>query len=238
MESIINIKNGENIQISIYFKSMLIYDEDELDNVSLINDIQDELSPKYQVIQNNENVAKFTGIMNKLSAYIENGDMCAGLFPTYITRVMLNSHAIITIKSTTSDEIYGFAVIKFKTPKDELSYLYLEIICSHKNVVGGGHVLINTVENICKSISFYKIKLHSVKQAISFYEKYNFVKDEIGCTKISEDKSDCLMVKDLRDARVDSETDADIEYGGTNKRKGEKTKRKRGKTKRKTKRSK
>ena len=239
-----NIKDLQNIQFSIYFKSTRIYDEEELYNIELFNDIQDELVSKFRVIKNDANVLQFTGIINKLNTYINNKDMCIGLDPIHILRKMLNSHAIITINSTTSDQIYGFAVIKFKPllikppPKKpsiepeplieppkarkvyEPSYLYLEILCSNKNVNvnGAGSILIEKLEEICKAISFNIIKLHSVKSAIPFYIKQHFVKDEIGCTQISEDKSDCLMVKDLRNPRTYEERlveDVDmVEPGG------------------------
>ena len=243
-----NIKDLQNIQFSIYFKSTRIYDEEELYNIELFNDIQDELVSKFRVIKNDANVLQFTGIINKLNTYINNKDMCIGLDPIHILRKMLNSHAIITINSTTSDQIYGFAVIKFKPllikpPKKpskkpsiepsieplieplieppkarkvyEPSYLYLEILCSNKNVNvnGAGSILIEKLEEICKAISFNIIKLHSVKLAIPFYINHNFVKDEIGCTQISEDKSDCLMVKDLRNPRTDEDVDM-VEPGG------------------------
>ena len=159
-----NIKDLQNIQFSIYFKSTRIYDEQEKSNIELFNDIQDELVSKFRVIKNDANVLQFTGIINKLNTYINNKDMCIGLDPIHITRQMLNSHAIITINSTTSDQIYGFAVITFnpliepepliepliEPPKArkvyEPSYLYLEILCSNKNknvnVTGAGSILI------------------------------------------------------------------------------------------------
>jgi hypothetical protein len=216
MSRITNISDGNNIEISIYFKPIRIYDEDETDTIEFINDIQGDLITNFRVIQNNDDITQFIGedgIMNKLTSYIETGDMCNGLFPTYITRCMLNSHAIIVIKSSLSEEIYGFAIIKFF--EKDMGYIYVDIICSKNGVKGGGHVLMTTLIKICKILSFKQIKLHSVKSAIDFYKKYGFVKDEHGCTKISEDKGDCLMIKlFLRN------TEGVIEYGigGTNKR--------------------
>ena len=224
-----NIKDLQNIQFSIYFKSTRIYDEQEKYNIELFNDIQDELVSKFRVIKNDANVLQFTGIINKLNTYINNKDMCIGLDPIHITRQMLNSHAIITINSTTSDQIYGFAVITFnpliepepliepliEPPKArkvyEPSYLYLEILCSNKNknvnVTGAGSILIEKLEEICKAISFNIIKLHSVKSAIPFYIIHHFVEDEIGCER------NCLMVKDLRNPRTDEDVDM-VEPGG------------------------
>ena len=68
-----NIKDLQNIQFSIYFKSTRVYDDEEIFNIELFNDIQDELVSKFRVIKNDANVLQFTGIINKLNTYIKNG---------------------------------------------------------------------------------------------------------------------------------------------------------------------
>jgi hypothetical protein len=48
------------------------------------------------------------------------------------------------------------------------------------------------LEDICRNLSIDKIYLKSVEWAISFYEKYGYVKQDTSCL------DDCLMIKNIR----------------------------------------
>ena len=148
--------------------------------------------------------------------------------------------------------IFGIkrAILNLQGCKEDGNIMYLEILCSHKNVVkGGGYILIKTLEQIGNKIGCKAIQLHSVRSAVQTYENYGFIQDASCRAKTFKDF--CFMIKDLRKPRTDEERMAEterlledddmIETGGneleTKKRKTNR-KTKRRKTKRKTKRRK
>lgn len=252
--SIVNIAYGTNILVSIYFNPLTVDDS----NITEI--IQDEIvnaRSEWQVIPNNAVPQQFTEIITEINHNMtehadEDNNLCEGRIniTEAINETMPNSHVIITIHSTITRQLYGFAVINFK---EDGNIIYLEILCSHKNVVkGGGYILIKTLEKIGDIIGCKAIQLHSVRSAVQTYEKYGFIQDASCRAKTFKDF--CFMVKDLRKPRTDeermAETDRLLEHGGrklqTKRRKFKsksnyKIKRykiKRGKTKRKTKRMK
>ena len=69
--------------------------------------------------------------------------------------------------------VYGFALINFD---DRDNSIYIDVICSHIGIKYAGDSLIKNIVEICRLLVIIKIKLKSVSSAISFYEKYGFVK--------------------------------------------------------------
>lgn len=245
--TITNIANGTNIKISIYFNPLT------LDDSNITEIIQDEIvnsRSEWTVIPNDADPQQFTGIINEIEHNMtehadEDNNLCEGRIniTEAINETMPNSHVIITIHSTITRQLYGFAVINFK---EDGNIMYLEILCSHKNVVkGGGYILIKTLEQIGNKIGCKAIQLHSVRSAVQTYENYGFIQDASCRAKTFKDF--CFMIKDLRKPRTDEERMAEtdrlledddmIEAGGIE-RKTKRIQTKRRKTKRKTKRRK
>jgi hypothetical protein len=251
--SIVNIADGTNILVSIYFNPLTVDDS----NITEI--IQDEIvnaRSEWKVIPNNAVPQQFAEIITEINHNMtehadEDNNLCEGRIniTEAINETMPNSHVIITIHSTITRQIYGFAVINFK---EDGNIIYLEILCSHKNVVkGGGYILIKTLEKIGDIIGCKAIQLHSVRSAVQTYENYGFIQDASCRAKTFKDF--CFMVKYLRKPRTDeermAETDRLLEHGGRKLQTKQKLKSKsnykikryktkRRKTKRKTKRSK
>ena len=108
--------------------------------------------------------------------------MCVGLSNAYVEKSFFNSDALIVISSnentTLSNNgslIFGFALLKF----NDNNSLKIDIICSNINISGGGDVLMKSLEELCRKVNIEKIKLESVNNAVSFYEKYDFVKQDL-----------------------------------------------------------
>lgn len=231
MSTITNISDGNNIEISIYFNPLTLHDEN-------ITDIQAEIMEKmgsfWRVIPNNSSPSQFTEIISEIHHNMvrdENEDinLCEGRIniETAVSETIPNAHVIIAVHSTSSDrQLYGVAVANFLNGG---ATMYLEILCSHTNIVrGGGYILINTLEKMCRIIGCNVIELHSVKSAVETYAKYGFVPDDACRRRKPEFRDFCRMTKDLRPIKTYEEQKAttdklladadDVEFGGTNKR--------------------
>jgi hypothetical protein len=231
MSTITNISDGANIQISIYFNPQTLHDENITEYIQEpITDVSVNFS--WQVIPNNSLTTQFTEIISDIHRNMvrdENEDinLCEGRIniETAISETIPNAHVIIAVHSKSSDrQLYGFAVANFLNGG---ATMYLEILCSHTNIVrGGGYILINTLEKMCRIIGCNVIELHSVKSAVDTYAKYGFIPDEACRRRKREFRDFCRMTKDLRPVMTDEEREAttaklltdDVEFGGTNKR--------------------
>ena len=129
----------------------------------------------------------------------KNGFLCKGLNPEYIFKSIGNVDAVVTIRSSLHNEtlhnetlhnvnILSFAFIIFD---EKHNAMYVDIICSHNYIQGAGDILMNELEQICKKLSMTTIFLKSVKSAISFYEKYGYIKQDVSCDNM------CVMKKKL-----------------------------------------
>ena len=109
-----------------------------------------------------------------------------------ISRWVFWSDAVIIIGSTMdilpNGNIFGFALINFD---EKTNSIYIDVICSHIGIKGAGDILINQIEDISRRLFIGKIHLKSVKSAISFYEKYGFIKND----KLCDDM--CTMIKNI-----------------------------------------
>jgi predicted GNAT family N-acyltransferase len=85
--------------------------------------------------------------------------------------------------------IFAFALIEVN---DKKNTLYVDVICSHRNIKYAGEKLLNEITRLCKTLMFSKIILKSVHSAIPFYEKYGFQK-MADC----DDESLCEMEKQV-----------------------------------------
>jgi len=146
--------------------NLIIYpneDETEKKSVSLFKKFRDEL---YKDIRS-------------------SGKFCDGLHALYIKDSLKDCDAIVRIESsqTRSKKINGFATLKFLCNSKSL---YIDTICTNKDIKGTGTYIVNLLSKIGKEISLEHIKLKSATTAVSFYLKTNF-----GCDPL------CKMSKDI-----------------------------------------
>jgi hypothetical protein len=181
MELRYNIKNNRNTKTHIYFKPT---ESNHLD------DIKDLLEDEYPI---NKDDNSYENVREYIDRIINNDEfLCKGLNPTYIYKAFDNVDAVVVIGSSMNilpnGNIFGFALIKFNEKNNSI---YIDVICSHIGIHGAGEFLIKTIGDICSTLFMTKIYLTSVKSAISFYEKYDFIKEDPICDGM------CLMIKTI-----------------------------------------
>lgn len=119
--------------------------------------------------------------------------LCKGLKHSYVKKTFARVDAVVVIGSSMNilpnGNIYGFALIEFDIKQNSV---HIDVICSHYGVRGAGEKLIKEVELICNKVHLDNIYLTSVDTAITFYEKYGFVKNRKHCVDM------CLMTKALK----------------------------------------
>jgi len=192
-----NLKNDKNIQKYIYFKPT---ENNNLDDIKTLIEYTGEI----KVYPNNEDVNphnSYKNITDYIYRIITNSNfLCKGLNPIYISDAFDTADAVVIIGSSMNllpnGNIYGFALINFDEADNSI---YIDVICSHIGIKYAGDILINSIQDICREIFMKKIYLKSVKSAISFYEKYGFIKKEPLCDTM------CLMIKTLNE-RVGGKT--------------------------------
>lgn len=106
--------------------------------------------------------------------------LCKGLNPQYIKDSLKKSDAVIVIgekgiELLPNGNMFAFAILQFK---EQTNSLYIDVICSHSGIKYAGEILIKELENISKMLIYTSITLQSVSSAISFYEKYGFIKSK------------------------------------------------------------
>jgi hypothetical protein len=181
MELRYNIKNDINTKTHIYFKPT--------ESIHL-DYIKDLLEDKYPI---NKDDNSYENVRDYICRIINNAKfLCKGLNPTYIYDAFNNVDAVVIIGSSMNilpnGNIFGFALINFDEEKNSI---YIDVICSHIGISGAGEFLIKTIHDICSKLLMTKIYLTSVKSAISFYEKYGFIKKNPICYDM------CLMIKTI-----------------------------------------
>lgn len=146
---------------------------------------------KYLLNYDEENDAKYKDISNYIMRVIDKSEfLCKGVNKEYVTESFDKVDAVIVIGSSMNilpnGNIYGFALIQFDEIKN---LLYIDLICSHTGIRGAGIKMMKEIEKICNKLMMDVIKLTSIESAISFYEKYGFVKKTSSC------KTMCIMTK-------------------------------------------
>lgn len=184
-----NIKNNIDTKTYIYFKPT---ESNNLDDIKLLLEADDKIN----VHSNDEDVNSYNSYKN-VTDYIyriinKTMFLCKGLNPGYILDSFDNVDAVIIIGSTMdilpNGNIFGFALINFD---EKTNSIYIDVICSHIGIKGAGDILINEIEYISRRLFVTKIQLKSVKSAISFYEKYGFIKRDNLCDDM------CTMIKTI-----------------------------------------
>ena len=184
-----NIKNNIDTKTHIYFKPT---ESNNLEHIKILLEDDDKIN----VYSNDEDIHSYNSYKN-VTDYIYRiinitSFLCKGLNPDYILDSFDNVDAVIIIGSTMdilpNGNIFGFALINFD---EKTNSIYIDVICSHIGIKGAGDILINQIEDISRRLFIGKIHLKSVKSAISFYEKYGFIKND----KLCDDM--CTMIKNI-----------------------------------------
>ena len=122
-----------------------------------------------------------------------NDTLCGGgLNDRYVYYSFDQVDAIVILGSNNilpDGNIYGFALVNFDEAKNAI---YIDVICSNKDVRGAGEILIRDIERMTNILLMNGIYLNSVKSAIKFYEKFGFKKHDDSCVDM------CLMIKSLK----------------------------------------
>jgi hypothetical protein len=184
-----NIKNDKDIKTYIYFKPT---ESNSLDDIKTLieNDDEIELYPKNDDLNPYNSYKNVTDYIYRI---ITNSEfLCKGLNPGYISDSFDTVDAVVIIGSSMdllpNGNIYGFALINLD---EKHNSIYIDVICSHVGIKSAGDILLKAIEDMCRKLFMTKIYLKSVKSAISFYEKYGFIKKDKLCDNM------CLMIKTL-----------------------------------------
>lgn len=183
-----NIQKNDT-KTSIYFKSS---ESNNLEHIKLLL----ENAGNINVYPNDEDLNPYNSYKN-VTDYIyriinKSRFLCKGLNPSYVLDTFDDVDAVVIIGSVMNilpnGNIFGFALINFD---EEHNSIYIDVICSHIGIKGAGDILINEIQQLCRTLLMTNIYLKSVNSAISFYEKYGFIKQDRLCDDM------CLMIKSM-----------------------------------------
>jgi len=182
-----NLKNDSNRKTYVYFNPTT---NNNLEDIKLLLENYSNIQLYNGTNPDNE----YNNVCEYIIRIINNSEfLCKGLNPDYVSDSFETADAIIIIGSSSNilpnGNVYGFASINFD---ESTNSIYIDVICSHIGIKGAGDILINEIENISKVLLINKITLTSVKSAITFYEKYGFVKKDNLCNNM------CLMTKYIK----------------------------------------
>jgi hypothetical protein len=115
-----------------------------------------------------------------------SGKFCDGIQALYVKDSLKDCDVILKVESsqTRSKKINGFATLRFLRNSKSL---YIDTICTNKDIKGTGTYIINLLSEICDKISIEHIKLSSTTQSVGFYLKTDFNCDPL-----------CKMKKDIK----------------------------------------
>jgi len=170
-------QDTSNINTNMYLRTN--------DNIDILNTISTSI---------NVNPAgdSYEGITNIIYQLIKINLFCKqSVDEDYILFSFMEIDAIIVIQSPDVSgmvQYLGFALITFIADKNTLT---IETICSNSEYKGAGDYLMQKLEELARALSKKYIRLNSVGTAITFYEKYGFVKEKASCTHL------CTMTKTL-----------------------------------------
>lgn len=169
-----NLKTKVDIQPYLFFNPN-IAQRDGIEDIKIILDSKFNVEEHYSHIQ--ESIMRMISITEFL---------CKGISEEYITESFDEADAVVVIgdsKVLPNGNIFGFALLNFNIDDNSL---YISIFCSHTGIYGAGEILMKQIQNICKTLMITHIHLTSVKNSISFYEKYGFIKDDPSCIQMCE----------------------------------------------------
>jgi hypothetical protein len=203
-----NIKN-ENLSTNIFFNDYDTVNKPYIENIKIILESNKNLN----IYPDDTNINyTYKNITNYVYNFVVNTNfLCKGLYPEYIKDSFDDSDAIIVLSSKgvnllPNGNVYGFALIIFN---DVANSIYIDVICSHNGIKYAGDSLMKSINEISKTLFINKIELKSVSYAISFYEKYGFIKSKL----CKDDGNLCEMFKIMQNKTYGGKK----KYGGIRK---------------------
>lgn len=180
----------KDTETSIYFNPSRSSD---LDDIKMLIEFGGSGIKVYPNDEDTNPYNSYRNVRDHIYRIIDNTEfLCKELNEVYVLNAFSKVDAVIIIGSQMSilpnGNVFGFALIKFDQKRNSI---YIDVICSHKGIKGAGDILIKTIEELCKILIMNKIYLVSVDNAITFYEKYGFVKKDSSCVDM------CLMTKNI-----------------------------------------
>jgi len=152
-----------------------------------------ESDENIRVYPNSEDMKLYYDVADYIDRLIRKSEfLCKGLNPEYVDDSFKQVDAVVVIGSSNilpNGNLFGFALIKFD---EHNNGIYIDVICSHIGIKGAGEFLLKTLEHIGRTLLMTEIYLTSVKTAITFYEKYGYIKIHKSCEQM------CLMFKSIR----------------------------------------
>ena len=105
-----------------------------------------------------------------------NSAMCVGLNESYVEEAIDNSDLSMLYK-TTGGVLLGFMLVKIRIDETtrEPSSLFISLLCTNKGYTGVGQQLMKIVKIIARANGLERVTLDSVKSAVNFYRKQDFV---------------------------------------------------------------
>lgn len=154
-------------------------ERDEMEDIKVILDDQ------FDVVENHTD--NYKQLLNYIIRLVSKSKfLCKGLNASYIKKSFRKADMVIVLGDSSSvlpnGNIFGLALVNLN---DDNS-LYISIFCSHTGIYGAGEILMKEIEKICQCLFIAKVHLESVKSAITFYEKYGFVKHDEDCDDMCE----------------------------------------------------
>lgn len=144
------------------------------------NPIKDDLDDIKTILEHTFDVeCGYSHVMDYVNRMVYTKFLSRDINENYITQMMADSDAIIILSDSNgvlpNGNIFSFATLDFND-----TFVYISIFCSHKGIYGAGEILLNEIECLCKTLFMTSIHLTSIKNAITFYEKYGFIRDGKG----------------------------------------------------------
>lgn len=117
-------------------------------------------------------------LINYVKGVITNEFLCKGISETYISNSFDSADIAIIlgdIDILPNGNIFGLALLEIDQVHNSA---HLSTFSSHKGIYGAGEILLEEINKICGSLFISKIHLESLVDAIGFYEKYGYVRDD------------------------------------------------------------
>jgi hypothetical protein len=181
-----NLQKYGDIHTHVFFRPT---GTNDLEDIKTILESDDNI----RVYPNSEDMKSYYNVADYIHRLIVKSEfLCKGINPEYVDDSFKQVDAVVVIGSSNilpNGNLFGFALIKFD---EHNNAIYIDVICSHIGIKGAGEFLLKTLEHIGRTLLMTEIYLTSVKTAITFYEKYGYIKIHKSCEQM------CLMLKSIR----------------------------------------
>lgn len=124
--------------------------------------------------ENYEKAAKLREFTDSVFDQFSKGKLCTDLSRSFLESTLVLKRPdsfLIRIESEEDYTILGMAAFYFHK-----SYVFIDILCAHKDYSGAGTVLLNKIHQIARAAGKTRAALNSVNSAVGFYKKRKYKK--------------------------------------------------------------